>query len=130
MSTRGDTDVTSRFPSERLAGSVYAIASNVQVDFLLVQNTLEAYGAIPQLKKDSPGTKVMDLIHAVDQEWDVISATAEIAGHIDTRIVISEAARERLRRLGAREESIRLIRHGIDLQHFSPAPRDTGPRRY
>ena len=114
---------------DRLAGAVYSIATNWQVDFLLVQNALEAYGAIPQLKDDSPGTKVMDLIHAVDEEWDVISATTAIAGHIDTRVVISEAARERLRRHGAKDESIRLIRHGIDLQHFLPAPPRTGPGR-
>jgi glycosyltransferase involved in cell wall biosynthesis len=114
---------------DRLAGAVYSIAANWQVDFFLVQNSLEAYGAIPQLKKDSPGTQVMDLIHGVDEEWDVISATATIAGHIDTRMVISEAARERLRRLGTDEARIHLIRHGIDLQHFSPAPLRTGPRR-
>jgi glycosyltransferase involved in cell wall biosynthesis len=113
----------------RLVGAVYSIAANWQVDYFLVQNSLEAYGAIPQLKKDSPGTKVMDVIHGVDEEWDVISATSAIAGHIDTRIVISEAARERLRRLGAKETSIRLIRPGIDLQHFSPAPLRTALRR-
>ena len=112
---------------DRLAGAVYSIAANWQVDFFLVQNALEAYGAIPQLKKDLPGTKVMDLIHAVDEEWDVMSATAPVAAHIETRIVISEAARERLRRLGGEETSIRLIRNGIDLQHFLPAPPRTGP---
>jgi len=76
-----------------------------------------------------PATKVMDLIHAVDADWDVISATAPIAGHMETRIVISEAARERLRRLGAEETSIRLIRNGIDLRHFLPAPPRAGPGR-
>jgi glycosyltransferase involved in cell wall biosynthesis len=114
---------------DRLAGAVYSIATNWQVDFFMIQNSLEAYAAIPQLRKDSPGTKVMDLVHAVDQEWDVISATAAIAGNIDTRIVGTEAARERLRRQGAKEASIRLIRHGIDLQHFSPAPPRKGPAR-
>jgi glycosyltransferase involved in cell wall biosynthesis len=114
---------------DRLAGAVYSIATNWQVDFFLVQNSLEAYGAIPQLRKDSPGTRVMDLVHAVDEDWDVISATAAVARDIDTRIVISEAARARLLRLGAKEESIRLIRNGIDLQRFSPPAPRTGPRR-
>src|SRR5579864_1289132 len=122
-------DLAALVSPDRLAGAVYSIAANWQVDYFLVQNSLEAYGAIPQLKKDSPGTKVMDLNHGVDEEWDVISATSAVAGHIDTRIVISEAARERLRRLGAKETSIRLIRHGIDLQHFSPVPLRAGLRR-
>src|SRR5579859_7448034 len=56
-------DLAALVSPDRLAGAVYSIAANWQVDYFLVQNSLEAYGAIPQLKKDSPGTKVMDLIH-------------------------------------------------------------------
>ncbi len=122
-------DLAPLVSSDRLAGAVYSIAANWQVDFVLVQNSLEAYGAIPQLRKDSPGTKIMDVIHGVDEEWDVISATAGVARDIDTRVVASEAARERLLRLGAKPESVRLIRNGIDLRRFSPPAPRNGPRR-
>lgn len=122
-------DLAPLVSQNRLAAAVYSIATNWQVDFLLIQNTLEAYGAIPQLKKDSPGTQVMDLIHAVDLQWDVISATAAVAGHIDLRIVISEKARCRLLQAGVEENHIQLIRNGIDLEHFKPSPHRDRPGR-
>ena len=122
-------DLAPLVSQERLAAAVYSIAGNWQVDFFLVQNTLEAYGAIPPLKQGSPGTHVMDLIHAVDPEWDVISATAAVSNYIDLRIVISEAARSRLRLMGVEENRIRLIRNGVDLQQFNPALRHSGPGR-
>lgn len=111
---------------ERLVGAVYSIAANWRLDAVLVQNALAAYSAIPQLKMQMPGLRVVDLVHGVGGEWDLASRTAAVAPYIDTRVVVSEAGREHLRRLGVEDGKIRLIRAGIDLEHFRPASSSAG----
>ena len=114
-------DLSSVVPPGRLAAGVYSIVSNWGCDTVLVTNSLPGYGAIPQLKRNLPAIRTMDLIHAVGEEWDLVSCTAAVAEDIDTRIVISEAGRSHLLQFGAAHEKIRLIRNGIDLARFTPA---------
>ena len=99
----------------------------------MIQNTPLVYDAVPNIKKQMPGTTVMDLIHSVAEKpdgADLISTTRDGGGRMDLRIAISGVIRDRLVRLGISENKIRLIRNGIDLEHFSMAPRrvDSGPR--
>ena len=122
-------DLAALVPAERVPGALYSIVRNWRLDTLLIQNTLQAYSVIRQLKTDLPSIRIMDLVHSVDEKWDVVSATGAIAGLIDTRIVISEAARARLRRFGSPEAGIRLIRNGIDLTRFPPLVRPPESRR-
>jgi len=86
-----------------------------------MQNSLAGYATIPHLKRYMPGIRVLDLVHSVGDPGDLASSAAAIAGDIDLRVVISEAGRRHLRCLGTREEKIRLIRNGIDLDRFAPA---------
>jgi glycosyltransferase involved in cell wall biosynthesis len=63
----------------------------------------------------------MDLIHAADEEHNIITSTAQAAASIDVRIAISEDVQRRLLQKGVPEERIRLIRNGIDVARFVPA---------
>jgi glycosyltransferase involved in cell wall biosynthesis len=58
----------------------------------------------------------------VDEAWDQIGATADVASHIDVRVAMSEAVRDRLLRAGMPESKILLVRNGVDLDRFLPAP--------
>ena len=107
---------------ETLPSALYSLILNWKMDTLVVQNTLIAYSVIPHCKKELPTLKIVDLIHTVGTEWDIAAATATVAGHIDTRIVISNAARQNLIALGADEQRIRLIQNGVDLERFHPVP--------
>jgi glycosyltransferase involved in cell wall biosynthesis len=69
---------------------------------------------------------VIDWIHAVDPAWDFVSATAPVAQHIDLRTAISQTAADCLRLAGVPENHIRVIRNGIDLDRFLPAPPAAG----
>jgi glycosyltransferase involved in cell wall biosynthesis len=117
-------DLAALVPPERAASAFYSVVKNWRLETLLIQNSLPAYSVLRELKADVPGIGIMDLIHSVDREWDMVSATTEVAGSIDIRIVISEAARRRTCLGGTPEANIRLIRNGIDLARFVPgAPR-------
>lgn len=115
-------DLAALIPPGRLIGALYAMAHNWEFDSLMIQNSLSAYSAIPHLKRGRPALKITDLIHAVDPEWDFASATSAVASQLDCRLVVSDSARQRLLELGVSEEKIRLIRYGIDLDRYRPAP--------
>lgn len=100
--------------------AIYSIAVNWRVETLLVQNALAGYGILPQLKARMPSLRTIDLIHSVDADWDLVSATRDAARSLDVRVAISETVRSRLRQDGTPESRIRLIRNGIDLERFSP----------
>ncbi len=100
---------------------VYSAALNWEFDVLVVQNSLSVYAALPAIKNKRPGIKTMDVLHAVDDDWDLFSATLDVADDIDRRLVISEAGRARLFEMGTPEERIRLIRNGIDVERFDPS---------
>ena len=115
-------DLAGLVPPERLVAALCSIAANWEVDTLFIQNSLAAYSAVPHLRRERPGLRIIDMIHGVDPRWDFISAAAPVASQIDLRVVISECGRQRLIQAGVPEERIRLIRNGIDLERFRPAP--------
>ncbi len=115
-------DLSAIVPPDRIAAAVYSIIANWRAQAVLVQNALPAYAAIPHLRRNLPGTRILDLVHAVGDSWDLVSCTAPVANDIDVRIVISEAVRDHLRRFGTSEEKIRLIRNGVDAHRFLPVP--------
>lgn len=115
-------DLASIVEPESLPSALYSLILNWKMDTLVVQNTLIAYSVIPHCKKELPELRVVDLIHAVGTEWDIAAATTAVSSHIDTRIVISKAAKENLIALGTNGQKIRLIQNGVDLESFQPAP--------
>jgi len=106
---------------EQMPAAIYSLAKNWAMDLVLVQNTLAAYTVVRALKKARPETHIVDLIHAVDEHWDIVKATRAAGPYFDERIAVSEAARERLLETGISEDKVRLIRSGIDLKRFTPA---------
>ncbi|MCB1019684.1 MAG: glycosyltransferase family 4 protein, partial [Acidobacteria bacterium] len=113
-------DLAKLMPMERVPGAVYSMALNWGFDAIIVQNSLAAYSALPAIKQKRPHMRVVDLLHAVDPEWDFFSATLDVADAIDVRVAISEAGRERLIEMQTPEEAIRVVPNGVDLQRFSP----------
>ncbi len=120
-------DLAAVVPPERLIAALYSMATNWELDALVIQNSLAAYSALPHIRKDLPALEVADFIHAVDPRWDFVSATAAVAPAIDRRVAISDAARRRLLEAGTPAEKVRLIRNGVDLARFRASPpRNTG----
>jgi glycosyltransferase involved in cell wall biosynthesis/GT2 family glycosyltransferase len=107
---------------ERMVVALYSVISNWRCDYLLVQNSLYGYAAIAHIRKICPDIKVVDVIHSVDEAWDQIGATAAVASHIDQRIAMSQSVRNRLLATGTPESKILLVRNGVDLERFQPAP--------
>jgi glycosyltransferase involved in cell wall biosynthesis len=123
-------DLAGLVPPEKMVAAVCSMAANWRFDTVLLHNSLAAYAAIPHLRRELPGLKVIDMIHAVDAAWDFVSATANVAAQIDVRIVESESGRQRLLQAGVPAAKIRLIRNGVDLDSFRPAlPRAEATRR-
>ena len=114
-------DVSKIVPVERVPRFIYSMAVNWDMDALVIQNSLAAYSALPALKDVKPDLRAADILHNVHDDWDFFSATLEVAEHIDRRVVISDAGRQRLLDMNVAEEKIRLIRNGVDLGRFDPA---------
>jgi glycosyltransferase involved in cell wall biosynthesis len=114
-------DLEGLVPLERAPGAIYSMALNWELDALVLQNSLAAYGALPAIKEKRPAMRVADVLHAVDEDWDFFSATLDVASAIDKRIVISEAGRERLVEMQTPKEAIRLVPNGVDLRRFDPS---------
>jgi len=119
-------DLARLVPGEKAQRFLYSVASNWELDVLVVQNSAAAYSILPALKQKRPAARVVDILHAVDEDWDFFAATLEVAEHLDRRIVISEAGRKRLEDMNTPEDQIRLIRNGVDLDYFDPARFERG----
>ena len=106
---------------ERMVAAIYSVISNWRCDYLLVQNSLYGYAAIPHIRKKFPNIKIIDVIHSVDEAWDQIGATAAVAAHIDQRIAMSQSVRDRLLAMGTPDSKILPVSNGVDLERFHPA---------
>jgi glycosyltransferase involved in cell wall biosynthesis len=107
---------------DKVAAAIYSIIVNWRAETVVVQNSLIAYSILPNLKSQSPNIRTMDLIHSVDEDWDIVAATGNVAPSLDLRVAISESVRSRLADHGIPDSKIRLIRNGVDLQRFSHWP--------
>ena len=120
-------DLARIVPPDRIVAAVYSIVRNWQCAAVLVQNSLAGYAAFPHIRRDLPRVKLMDLVHSVDENWDLISVTASLSAQIDVRIAASGAVRSRLLACGTPESHISMVRNGVDLERFRPSP-ETVPR--
>ena len=111
-------DAAQLAPAEQSRRFLYTMALNWAFDVLVIQNSSAAYSVLPAIKKKRSGVVAIDILHNVDQDWDFFSATLEVAEHLDRRVVISQAGRQRLIDMATPPEKIRLIRNGVDLARF------------
>ena len=114
-------DLEALVSEERLVAALYSVITNWRFDAVLIQNTMIAYIVIRELSKALPHVRLMDLIHSIEPEWDIVASTLPAARYLQTRVVISEAARRHLQAAGVAEKKIRLIRNGIDLNVYTPS---------
>ncbi len=119
-------DLAQVVPPERMIAALYSMISNWRCDYLLLQNSLYGYAALPHLKKLLPDLRIFDLVHYVDAGWDQIASTAEVASYIDRRVALAESVRDRLLEMGTPESKILLVRNGVDLERFQPSPVNSG----
>jgi glycosyltransferase involved in cell wall biosynthesis len=115
-------DLAGEVPVERRVAEVCSIMARWNCDFAVVQNSLFGYAALPHLRRLSPRTKLIDIVHNIDESWDLAAVTAEVARCLDRRVAVSELVRRRLLAAGTPQERVRLIRSGVDLDRFSPTP--------
>jgi len=111
-------DLAKVVPAKRMTGAVFSIVSNWKCDVVLVQNSLYGYSALPAIKRASPQTKTVDIIHAIDDRWDQVTSTAQVASDIDIRAAVSGAVRDRLIAAGTPPDRVRMLRSGVDLERF------------
>ncbi len=115
-------DLAYLVPPERMVAALCSIAANWEFDELVIQNSMAAYSAVPHLRRELPKLRIIDMIHAVDPTWDFVDSTARVASQLDRRLAISECIRQRMLQTGSPGERIQLIRNGVDLERFRPAP--------
>ena len=118
-------DIGKLVPQEGAAKFLYSLALNWELDALVVQNAPVAYAVLPALKEKRPRLQAADVLHAVDDNWDLFSASLEVAEHLDRRVVISEAGKNRLLEMEIPADRVVHIPNGVDLERFSPN-RDRG----
>jgi glycosyltransferase involved in cell wall biosynthesis len=114
-------DLARIVPPQKTVAAIYSIVTNWKCAAVLVQNSLAGYSAFPHIKRDLPHAKLMDLVHSVDENWDLISVTAGLARQIDVRVAVSGAVRSRLLACGTPENHVVTVRNGVDLERFRPA---------
>jgi glycosyltransferase involved in cell wall biosynthesis len=115
-------DLAKAVSPERMSAAVHSVICNWNCEAVLVQNSLFGYAALPHIKHSSAGTRTLDLIHAADTGWDLISCTRKVGTAIDLRVAVSDSVRDRLLACGTVEERIRVIGNGVDLDRFRPSP--------
>jgi glycosyltransferase involved in cell wall biosynthesis len=119
-------DLAGSVPVEQRVAEVCSIVASWNCDFAVVQNSLYGYAALPHIRRLSPRTKLIDIVHNIDESWDLAATTAEVANCLDVRVAVSDLVRRRLLAAGTPEERIRLLRSGVDLNRFQPAPLHSG----
>jgi len=120
-------DLARVVPPQKTVATIYSMVTNWKCATVLVQNSLAGYAALPHIKRDLPQARLMDLVHAIDNNWDLVSVTAGLAAQIDMRVAVSDAVRSRLLACGTPESHISLVRNGVDLKRFRPSL-ETAPR--
>jgi len=118
---------TKRVASEYISNKYfYQIIKRLNIDTVLISNSLIGYKYLPQLKSEFKHIKTIDVLHAEESsgarpelEWTI--------PYLDRRICISESLREYMieaYRISRIEESyierLRVIHNGIDLREYSP----------
>jgi glycosyltransferase involved in cell wall biosynthesis len=116
---------------EKLPAAVYSVVANWKPDTVLIQNSVVAYAVAPYLRKDLPGLRLLDLVHSVDADWNILAATQSISGSLDVRVAVSETVRRHIIDAGQSPTRTQVVRAGVDLERFSGiAPvRDDRPFR-
>lgn len=120
-------DLARVVPAGKTVAAVYTIVTNWNCAAVLVQNSLAGYAALPHIARELPDVRLMDVVHAVDENWDLISVTAALARQFDVRVAVSDVVRSRLLACGTPADRVALVRNGVDLERFRPRP-DTAAR--
>ena len=113
-------DLARVVPPRKTVAAIYTIVTNWNCGAVVVQNSLAGYAALPHIARDLPRAKLLDVVHSVDEQWDLISVTAGLARQIDVRVAVSDAVRSRLLACGTPGNHITLVRNGVDLERFRP----------
>ena len=122
-------DLARVVPPRKTVAAIYTIVTNWNCGAVVVQNSLAGYAALPHIARDLPHAKLLDVLHSVDEQWDLISVTAGLARQIDVRVAVSDAVRSRLLACGTPGDHIELVRNGVDLERFRPEPETAARER-
>ena len=107
---------------DRAPSAAANVIVNWRCDAVLLQNTLVGYQALQYIRLLRPQTRLLDITHAVDDHWDQLRATAQVAEHLDLRLAVSQSVEQQLVVSGTPPARIRLAPNGVNVERFRPGP--------
>lgn len=110
---------------DRMTAALCSAIANWRCDYLVLQNSLYGYAALPHIKNLLPSIEIIDIVHSLDAHWDLIASTAGVASYLDLRVALSESVRDRFMAAGTPAQKIRFMRNGVDLEQFPAAAPST-----
>jgi glycosyltransferase involved in cell wall biosynthesis len=111
-------DLAQAVPLDRMAAAIGSAVVNWRCNTLVLQNSLYGYAALPLIKRLLPSIQIIDVNHYLDEGWDQMAATSDVASYIDRRVALAESVRDRLLAMGTPASKIVLVRNGVDLERF------------
>jgi glycosyltransferase involved in cell wall biosynthesis len=115
-------DLARAVPLDRMAAALGSAVVNWRCDTLVLQNSLYGYAALPLIRRLLPSIQIIDVNHYLDEGWDQIAATSDVASYIDRRVALAESVRDQLLAMGTPAAKIALVRNGVDLERFVTSP--------
>ncbi|MEQ1887159.1 MAG: glycosyltransferase family 4 protein [Bryobacteraceae bacterium] len=123
-------DLAQAVPASHMTGALFSIVTNWQCDVVIVQNTMYGYAVLPAIKRARPAIQTVDVVHAIDEQWNQVDLTAPFASSLDLRLTLSSKAQSALLATGTPEGRVKVLRASVPLERFTPAAvRNEAPRR-
>ncbi|HXB73623.1 MAG TPA: glycosyltransferase [Candidatus Acidoferrales bacterium] len=124
-------DLAAIVPEELMPAAVFSVVRNWRCDHVLLQNSLAGYAALTHIRRELPSVRLIDILHAVESRWNQIATVEQVPPEIDSRVAMNQGVRDRLLANRQPPNKIVLLRAGIDLDRFLPAPERSqdSPRR-
>ncbi|MEQ1948221.1 MAG: glycosyltransferase family 4 protein [Bryobacteraceae bacterium] len=114
-------DLAPAVPAAYMTGALYSLITNWKCGIVLVQNTMYGYAILPAIKRARPNTQTLDVVHAIDEQWNQADYTAPFDSSIDLRLAMSAKAHTALLTTGTTAERLKLLRAAVPLDRFAPA---------
>ncbi len=110
-------------PTDLWAQFVFYLVRSRRVGSVIVSGTPFGYRILPELKREFPGVRTLDILHNASPAGHIDrSVTSTLA--IDHHVVVTQLIRDALVDLGIQPSKIHVISNGVDTQLFDPARYD------
>jgi glycosyltransferase involved in cell wall biosynthesis len=104
-------------PATAHADAIVHLLRSRGTNLLMIVGSAATYQLLPRIRAAMPQLRIVDHLYNTIGH---LANNRRFAAHIDFHIVANEEVREALLASGERDERIRVIPHGIDMDHHSP----------